>query len=161
MIDIRYIELIKLAMSAVSMTVTPMPPSSSTPRSYNPEIANPHWIYPGNEVRFFNSGEEVPTQVEVGQPATEVEESEFYDDKVSVFGQIGFRPKNSQTIASPGFVTSREVEDSGKIVGSFAESMELTYADRIYVQFTKKAPRVGEIYLVFRNAGEVIHPILA
>src|SRR5215471_14225181 len=24
--------------------------------SYNPEIANPHWIYPGNQVRFFGSG---------------------------------------------------------------------------------------------------------
>src|SRR5258708_38922059 len=34
--------------------------------SYNPEIANPHWIYPGNVVRFSATGEEVPTQVETG-----------------------------------------------------------------------------------------------
>jgi LysM domain len=127
--------------------------------SYNPEIANPHWIYPGNEVRFFSSGEEVPTQVEAGQPETEVEESEFYDDKVQVFGQVGFRPKNSQSVATPGFVTNREVEESGKIIGSFAESVQLTYADRIYIQFGKKAPRLGEIYLVFRNSGEIMHPI--
>ncbi len=129
--------------------------------SYNPEIANPHWIYPGNEVRFFNTGEEVPTQVEVGQPETpEVEESEFYDDKVQVFGQVGFRPKNSVSVPSPGFVTNREIEETGKIVGSFAESVQLTYPDRIYVQFAKKAPRVGETYLVFRNGGEIIHPTL-
>ena len=31
--------------------------------SYNPEIANPHWIYPGNQVRFFPAGEEVPSRV--------------------------------------------------------------------------------------------------
>src|SRR4051812_39898549 len=29
--------------------------------SYNPEIANPHWIYPGNQVRFMATAEEVPT----------------------------------------------------------------------------------------------------
>lgn len=125
--------------------------------SYNPEIANPHWIYPGNEVRFYSSGEEVPTQVEAGREE-EVEEAEYYDDKVNVVGQLGFRPKNAQSVAAPGFVTSREVDDSGKIVGSFAESAQLSYADRIYVQF-KKAPRLGETYLVFRNAGEVIHPL--
>ncbi|HYO70640.1 MAG TPA: LysM peptidoglycan-binding domain-containing protein, partial [Archangium sp.] len=34
--------------------------------SYNPEIANPHWIYPGNTVRFFPAGEEVPSRVETG-----------------------------------------------------------------------------------------------
>ncbi|MFZ5445021.1 MAG: LysM peptidoglycan-binding domain-containing protein [Myxococcota bacterium] len=125
--------------------------------SYNPEIANPHWIYPGNEVRFFSSGEEVPTQVEAGREE-EVEESELYDDKVNVAGQLGFRPKNAVAVAAPGFVTTSEVEGSGKIVGSFAESAELTYADRIYVKFNK-APRLGEVYLVFRNAGEVIHPV--
>ncbi|MBL8915647.1 MAG: LysM peptidoglycan-binding domain-containing protein, partial [Archangium sp.] len=82
--------------------------------SYNPEIANPHWIYPGNEVRFFASGEEVPTQVEVGAPEKDVEEGEIYEN-VSVAGQIGFRPKSSLSVAAPGFVTNREVEEAGKI----------------------------------------------
>ncbi|HET9036384.1 MAG TPA: LysM peptidoglycan-binding domain-containing protein, partial [Myxococcaceae bacterium] len=36
--------------------------------SYNPQIANPHWIYPGNQVRFYpgNGGaQETPTRAEV------------------------------------------------------------------------------------------------
>jgi hypothetical protein len=126
--------------------------------SYNPEIANPHWIYPGNEVRFFGTGEEVPTQVEVGAPEEEVEAGEMYDDKVSVVGQIGFRPKNAISVASPGFVTNREVEESGAIYGSFAESTMLTFPEHVYVRF-KKQPRLGETYLVFRNGGEVLHPV--
>ncbi len=32
--------------------------------SYNPEISNPHWIYPGNVVRFYPSSVEAPTRVE-------------------------------------------------------------------------------------------------
>lgn len=127
--------------------------------SYNPEIANPHWIYPGNEVRFYGSGEEVPTQVEVGQPEAEVEQGEMYDDKVNVVGQIGFRPKNAISVASPGFVTNREVEESGQLYGSFSEATMLSYPDRIYVRFGKKAPRLGESYLVFRRGGEIIHPV--
>lgn len=127
--------------------------------SYNPEIANPHWIYPGNEVRFFGSGEEVPTQVEVGQPEAEVEQGEMYDDKVNVVGQIGFRPKNAISVPSPGFVTNREVEESGRLVASFAEASMLSFPDRIYAEFSKKAPRLGETYLVFRRGGEVIHPV--
>jgi hypothetical protein len=35
----------------------------------------------------------------------------------------------------------------------------LSYPERIYVEFDKKAPRMGETYLVFRRAGEVIHPV--
>lgn len=127
--------------------------------SYNPSIANPHWIYPGNEVRFFGAGEEVPTQVDVGRPDEAPEAGESYDDKVSVVGEIGVKPKGGMMVASPGFVTAREVEESGRIYGSFAESAILTFPDKIYVRFANKAARMGETYLVFRNGGEVIHPV--
>src|SRR5512145_88127 len=40
--------------------------------SYNPEITNPHWIDPGQLLRFFPSAEEVPTRVE---PVAGVEEA--------------------------------------------------------------------------------------
>jgi LysM domain len=128
--------------------------------SYNPEIANPHWIYPGNLVRFFQSGEDVPTQVEVGQPdAPDLEEGAMVeDDRVSVTGQIGYRPKNAINVALPGFVTSSEVEGGGQIFGSFAEANFLTLSDSIYVKF-KKAPRLGETYMVFRPGIELFHPL--
>ncbi len=126
--------------------------------SYNPEIANPHWIYPGNEVRFFGSGEEVPMRVDVGEAEVEGEAVEPVGDGVKVYGEIGFQPKKGLRVASPGFVTSREVEESGRIVGSFSEAAMLTYPDHIYIQL-QKSPRLGEMYVVFRSGGEVIHPV--
>jgi hypothetical protein len=40
--------------------------------SYNPEISNPHWIYPGNILKFYPSQEEAPTRVEPVGPGTPV-----------------------------------------------------------------------------------------
>lgn len=131
--------------------------------SYNPEIANPHWIYPGNQVRFFPTGEEVPTQVEIGAPETpDVDEGMMVadDDRVHVSGQIGFRPKAAISLLTPGFITSAEVEETGHIAGSFGETEHLFYPQKIYVEFAKKgAAKLGETYLVFRNMGEVLHPV--
>jgi hypothetical protein len=128
--------------------------------SYNPEIANPHWIYPGNEVRFYGAGEEGPTQVEAGKvEAPDLEPGEMVDDGVSVVGDIGYRHKSAMTVASPGFVTSQELEESGQIIGSFSEASILTAPDNMYVRFTKRSPRLGESYEVFRRVGDIIHPI--
>jgi hypothetical protein len=40
--------------------------------SYNPEISNPHWIFPGNVLRFYPSAEEAPTRVEPVGPGTPI-----------------------------------------------------------------------------------------
>jgi hypothetical protein len=40
--------------------------------SYNPEISNPHWIYPGNVLKFYPSQEEAPTRVEPVGPGTPI-----------------------------------------------------------------------------------------
>jgi hypothetical protein len=128
--------------------------------SYNPEIANPHWIYPGNLVRFYQSGEEVPTQVEVGQQeAPDVDEGAMVDegDRVQVTGALTVPERNYMTVALPGFVTSGEIEGSGTIDASFAETTMLSYPQTFYVKF-KRAPKLGEGYVIFRTGTEIMHP---
>jgi hypothetical protein len=131
--------------------------------SYNPEIANPHWIYPGNQVRFIPTGEEVPTQVEVGNgPEEEVEPAQMIDDtdRVQVSGKIGYTPKNGVSVRLEGFVTSKEVEEAGVIAGSFAESQILSFPEQLYVRFKKSAPvKMGEPYVIYRTATQISHPV--
>jgi LysM domain len=131
--------------------------------SYNPEIANPHWIYPGNRVKFTATGEETPTQVEVGTETQtqDVEPGEMLpEDKVQVMGRIGYVPKNAFTVRLPGFVTEKDVEESGKITGSFGQMEMLSYPETAYVRFTKKASaaKTGDNYIVYKMGSEVRHP---
>src|SRR4051812_2486199 len=130
--------------------------------SYNPEIANPHWIYPGNQVRFIPTGEEVPTQVEVGNgPEDDVEQPQLVDDsdRVQVSGKIGYVPKGG-TVRLEGFVTSKEVEEAGVISGSFSEAQMLSFPDKFYVTYSKGgAVKMGESYVVYRTAKQISHPV--
>jgi LysM domain len=123
--------------------------------SYNPEIANPHWIYPGNLVRFYGSGEEVPTQVEVGQPT---EAPAASTDEVSSTGELVYRPTGTARLASTVFVTAKEIESAGEIVGSFSEVFMLSFPDKLYLKFKKGTPKLGETYPLFRRGGELVHP---
>jgi hypothetical protein len=129
--------------------------------SYNPEIANPHWIYPGNSVRFYPSGDEVPTQVELGEApkVDDVDESAFDDDLV-VGGKIGYVPKNALTIHATGFATPREIEEAGHIMGSFAESVMLSFPQTIYVTFNnKRTPKLGDEFIIFRPSQSLRNPV--
>ena len=58
--------------------------------SYNPEITNPHWIYPGNVLKFYPSAEEAPARVEpVETPVAEAEPVEEDEGALPV-GRGGF-----------------------------------------------------------------------
>jgi hypothetical protein len=141
--------------------------------SYNPEIANPHWIYPGNRVRFFPAGEEVPSRVEAGTgPVAEMvaEEGEIQaatelgpasgEQLVSVSGKVGYEASASPLVRTHGFVTSKEVDEAGIIDSSFSEAEMLSYPETVYVKFKRKVDaKVGDRYLVFRTVQEVKHPV--
>ncbi|WP_224361897.1 LysM peptidoglycan-binding domain-containing protein [Hyalangium versicolor] len=141
--------------------------------SYNPEIANPHWIYPGNKVRFFPAGEEVPSRVETGTAPADsmvVEEGEVQaatelgpangESLVSVSGVISYKASGATLVTTRGFVTSKEVDEAGKIDSSFSEMEMMSFPDTVYLRFKKKVDaKVGDRYLVYRTNSEVKHPI--
>lgn len=129
--------------------------------SYNPEIANPHWIYPGNLVRFYGADER-PTQVEVGTEVPDVDEGGPIDEGegVTTTGQLVYLPKNSVTLPLLAFVTTKELEQTARIVGSFAENEMIVAPRTVYVDTSaKKSLKVGDVTVIYRDGGEVIHPV--
>jgi hypothetical protein len=142
--------------------------------SYNPEIANPHWIYPGNLVRLFPAGEEVPSRVEsgVGPAPTELVSDEGDvvastemdgvngEELVQVTGKISYEPKAGRRVVTQGFVTARELEDAGRIDSSFSGMQMLSFPDTAYVRFKRKADaKVGDRYVIFHTVRQVMHPV--
>jgi len=136
--------------------------------SYNPEIANPHWIYPGNLVRFFpGTGEEPAGRVEVeSEPATEsfgegdialVEPLE--DSRVTMIGPRPYQPKGREKVPRVGFVTEKELERTGVLAKSFAETEMLSAGDIVYLTFKdRSAAVVGKEYVIYRTDRKVYHP---
>jgi hypothetical protein len=130
--------------------------------SYNPHIPNPHWIYPGNQVRFFSgNGEELPARAEpVNGDDDELQAGEAVagDDEVQMV-RLPVETKTKEIVLRDGFVTPNEVEASGTLVSSFAEAEMLSPQDVVYLDFKdKSAVQVGASYVVFRPLGAVYHP---
>ncbi|MBL8955862.1 MAG: LysM peptidoglycan-binding domain-containing protein, partial [Myxococcaceae bacterium] len=127
--------------------------------SYNPEIANPHWIYPGNVVRFVGSGEETPTQVEMGS-APDVSPTDLIEeDAVQLGGKIGYVPQSSLMYRAQGFVTKKEIEEAGTIAGSFSQSAWLSSNQGCYLKFKNSGTvKIGDRVVIFRPAEEISNP---
>jgi LysM domain-containing protein len=148
--------------------------------SYNPEITNPHWIYPGNVIRFYPSAEEAPARVEPVAGAAEPEEMarppELEDlskaemkapspladeDVVAVVGPYKIGRVATRTIFArhDTFVTRRELEESGAISAAFEEKLMLSYLDKAYARFASAAPvRVGETYVIYKTERPIYAP---
>jgi hypothetical protein len=151
--------------------------------SFNPEIDNPHWIEPGNVLRFYRSTEEAPARVESvagaalsEEPAVEAprELDDFSradmkapvsaedEEEVTVSGpnRIGYVAPRGMLARRDSFVTQREVDESGSLVAAFSEKIMLSTHDKAYARFKGAAPsRVGETYLVYRTSRAIDHPV--
>jgi hypothetical protein len=123
--------------------------------SYNPQIANPHWIYPGNEIHFYPGG---GAQVGVEAPAAPQGPSEEDEADVQATGRIGYVPPGTMLIQTEGFVTRRELLEAGEIVGAPGEKQLLSFNDPVYMSFDRARPRPGDQLVVFRTIKEIYHP---
>jgi len=126
--------------------------------SLNPQITNPHWIFPGDQVRLLRHGT-VAAQGP-GRPAS-----------IRAAGNRLVRPaprypRGTIFLREEAWASPEAVESSGTIIGSPDDQMLLSEGDQIYVEFDRRAPNVGETYTIYtqgqatqgsdRNAGRVV-----
>lgn len=104
--------------------------------SYNPEITNPHWIYPHDRIRLRGEGEieQLPT-TSVRAPAR------------AAVGTVWLRDQ--------GYLDAEALEDAGVIIGSPEEHMLLSQFDEVYLRFEEGAQiQPGREYTIFRRIEE-------
>lgn len=109
--------------------------------SYNPEITNPHWIYPDQVVRLLPEG--APTTV------TAPSRSRIVVRRGVDTGTVFLREQ--------GWLDPEALESSGEIVGSPDDHMLLAPFDQVYVRFDRlpegQSEPSGE-YTIYRSLTE-------
>jgi hypothetical protein len=119
--------------------------------SYNPEITNPHWIYPGDQVRLYQEGQ-APAAPSEGEKAGGAAPEQ----------PIAAAPRTGEgffELRQLAFVGAEDLKLAIRIDGSPEEKMLLAAGDEVYLAYPKgHPPRVGQRYSVYQERTRVKHP---
>jgi hypothetical protein len=114
----------------------------------NPSITNPHWIFPGDRLRFG------------GAAAKAVPAAPTRRGPRLTIARAGGAAGRSLLLRTNGFVTTKELAGSSKIAGSREEKELLTIHDQVYVEFPNDKPlKVGERYTIYKPKYAIKHPV--
>lgn len=115
--------------------------------SLNPEITNPNWIYPGQQLMLVK-------EVEAGGAGA----GPLEGVAPQILVEAKWKP-GTVFYRNPGFIDKEIEEASGKIIGSFHEVGYLSYLNQVYIKYEEgKAPSVGATATVYRIEKEVKAP---
>jgi hypothetical protein len=115
----------------------------------NPSITNPHWIFPGDRIRF---GHDAAGPEPVASGAT----SKRPLLRITRAGG----GSHALLLRTTGFVGQAEMKGASRIVGSREEKAMLSSFDQAYVEFPASHPlRVGERYTIYKLQAPIPHPV--
>jgi hypothetical protein len=130
----------------------------------NPQISNPHWIYPGQVVRLGSAG--APKETAVTEKSPEVEPPEEPPQRPVAHPLVATRVLARPVPVHPapprlrqlGFIDEGTLKASGTINGSLEEKIMLATGDQAYVQFPQgRAPKPPARYSVYQV--DTTHPV--
>jgi hypothetical protein len=116
--------------------------------SYNPQITNPHWIYPGDLVRLLPRGVFVqaqPTQEPEGTQPVQPDPVPAPQRRVDA------------SVKEVAFVEKRNLDEAILVDGSPDEKELLGVGDSVYLAYPKgKQPKVGDHFSIYTPGQNVV-----
>jgi hypothetical protein len=113
--------------------------------SYNPQITNPHWIYPGDLVRLLPRGmfaQATPAQAEPDGPVPPT--------PAPVDALPAPQRRSEVAIRQTAFVEKSDLDKSITIDGAVDEKVLLGNGDTVYLSYPAgRPPKVGERYSIY------------
>ena len=124
--------------------------------SFNPAIANPHWIHPGAKLKLVAQGGPAVEAPVAPTPAARRRPPLWDTRNKPIVGQ----ESNKVLLRAPLFIGTGDEKDLGQIIGSKEEKLLLTPPDEVYIAFGAERPlKAGERYTLFRTIREIKHPV--
>jgi len=127
--------------------------------SYNPQITNPHWIYPGDLVRLLPRGVFAGNEPEPEQQGS-----------AATSAPVDHLPAPQQrsgvALKQTAFVEKAELDNAITIDGAVDEKVLLGTGDGVYLRYPKnKEPKVGQRYSIYeptksvKDKGSYVHVV--
>lgn len=128
----------------------------------NPFIANPHFIYPGQEVAVYDGRIEIVPVRPAAAPAPPVAETAPVSPAEPAPPLP--EPQEAITIKAPGggegFITVEELESAGTLVDTIDNRILMAAGDRVFLQMEDPASvGPGDTFSLFELGSEVEHPL--
>lgn len=128
--------------------------------SYNPEVTNPHWIYPLDQLRLTSKTFQEDQLLAAAQLDSEGAPSGFSEPKQGLMTELAPRVTVSSKLLQPetiflrdeGYLDDDAIKASAQIVGGNEEQMFLSDSDEAYLKFKKgQDVRAGQQLTVYRT----------
>jgi len=134
----------------------------------NDEVTNPHYIYPGQRLRFQPGTDVRPPAIVVDSDrGDELAFDESFTPLVHFIATerdcelyVPFADTGSEvTLRSPGIMMRQEIEPLGVIDQAAASKQLLASSDVVYMRFRNTGDvNCGDVYTVYRHQKEARHP---
>lgn len=143
--------------------------------AYNPELTNPHWIYPGDQIRFFPDERALPN-VDLAGSSMDLAQEELEPETIEApRDEYEERPKRPaiasiETAEEPRqvsrgrrfvglLVTEKELQEAGTLTNAVPDKVLLSAGDYVFLTFPDGTqPSRGTRYMLYKTLHKVWHP---